>query len=370
LPSLTSSPLQQAGSTAVNAIASPNRLKSLFPTQTNDDKQTVISVNGATSLLPTASETPDKGVTGQNDLVNDGTSRVKGNSDLPAPATGAKTDGPLIVEPAFGNSTQLRTSTKAKAPESDIVESKTTDSVPPNGTELQQADRPLSDEAKPPVKEFGFDPSRPPPLMPDQHAAMRVAATNGTGSASGTTSGIVAGHALSRTDVLGTQAIQPMAPASGSSTMSGETGAVDSTGQAPSVTWAEAVRGMASTAPRSLERNGQAEFRFRISPPDLGEVSIRLTAHRGAVTGEMTVGNSAIQQLVQTRLPELRQQLESVGVTVTSFNVTQQGESSPDSRRQNLTSWDTDRQDPLQPAQATGRMRFAAPSRGLVDVTA
>jgi flagellar hook-length control protein FliK len=135
------------------------------------------------------------------------------------------------------------------------------------------------------------------------------------------------------------------------------------------VTWSDMVHGIASAAPGRLERDGQAEFRFRVSPPDMGEISIRLTAGRGGVTGEMTVGTSAVQQLVQSRLPELRQQLESAGVSVTSFNVTQQGGSSPDSRRQNPASWDTDGTVPLQPVSPMARTRALASSRGLVDVT-
>ncbi len=135
------------------------------------------------------------------------------------------------------------------------------------------------------------------------------------------------------------------------------------------VSWPEAVHGVASTALARIERDGLAEFRFRVSPPDMGEISIRLTGGPSGVTGEMTVGSSAIQQLVESRLPELRQQLETAGVSVSSFNVTHQGGSSPDSSRQNAAAWDVEALEDVRPTSIGKRTRAGGLSRGLVDVT-
>jgi flagellar hook-length control protein FliK len=140
--------------------------------------------------------------------------------------------------------------------------------------------------------------------------------------------------------------------------------------QSADVSWPDLVRGVASAAPGRLERDGQAEFRFRVTPPDMGEINVRLVSGRNGVTGELTVGTSVVQQLVQSRLPELRQQLEAAGVAVNSFHVTHQGGSSPDSRRQHPAAWSSEGPDPLQPIGIAGRTHVPAPSRGLVDVTA
>jgi flagellar hook-length control protein FliK len=136
------------------------------------------------------------------------------------------------------------------------------------------------------------------------------------------------------------------------------------------VTWSEAVRHVASEAKLNLQREGAAEFRFRVSPPEMGEIRIRLAASQQGVTADLTVANKAVQQLVEARLPELRQRLELAGIAVNAFNVAQDGGSSRQPQRDLPRNKELEASPVIEAVPAVGRPRPATLSRGLVDVTA
>jgi flagellar hook-length control protein FliK len=127
---------------------------------------------------------------------------------------------------------------------------------------------------------------------------------------------------------------------------------------------------VASQARLSLQREGTTEFRFRVSPPEMGEIRIRLAASQQGVTAELTVANKAVQQLVEARLPELRQRLELAGIAVNAFNVAQDGGSSRQPQRDLPRKHEVESNPIIEATPAVGRPRPAAFPRGLVDLTA
>jgi flagellar hook-length control protein FliK len=68
-------------------------------------------------------------------------------------------------------------------------------------------------------------------------------------------------------------------------------------------------------------RPGEVEFRMELDPKDLGPVRIRLTATRDELRAEVVVADDAVRKMVENQLPELRQRLESSGVSVSRFEV-------------------------------------------------
>jgi flagellar hook-length control protein FliK len=134
------------------------------------------------------------------------------------------------------------------------------------------------------------------------------------------------------------------------------------------VTWDEAVRQVTNDARIELQRSGKAEFEFRVSPPDLGLIRIRLMAASSGVTADLRVSSAAVQHLVENKLPELRERLVAAGVAVQGFNVSHGGGSPQQSRQSAPTPWSNDFSDRQSPRQAQRRTSTALV--GAVDVTA
>jgi len=130
-------------------------------------------------------------------------------------------------------------------------------------------------------------------------------------------------------------------------------------------TWPEVVEHVGREAPVALRDAGRAEFHFSVSPPEMGQIRVRLVTTSEGVTAELSVVSDAAREMVEARLPELRERLESAGVTVGSFSVKQEG----GARRDSSTRWD-------EPTKFEDAIRFAGvrttsvARSGLVDVTA
>lgn len=72
---------------------------------------------------------------------------------------------------------------------------------------------------------------------------------------------------------------------------------------------------------RLLGRPGETEFRLRLDPADLGRVQVQLIADANGVRGRLTVADDAVRQMIESRLPELRDRLEAAGLSVQRFEV-------------------------------------------------
>lgn len=140
--------------------------------------------------------------------------------------------------------------------------------------------------------------------------------------------------------------------------------------EAPAVSWPDAIEYMSRHAAMELTSQGEAEFHFRISPPDLGPVRIRLMTAGGGVLADLTVSSDALRHVMETRFPELRDRLEAAGVQISSFTVQLDGQASGDSHRR--ASWQPSPTafDEIHPRRHSSRTVFATMKSGLVDITA
>jgi flagellar hook-length control protein FliK len=113
-------------------------------------------------------------------------------------------------------------------------------------------------------------------------------------------------------------------PLAGAAAYNQPSAPVSPTSPASSTATATPVAQVAETVvaqARVLERPGSVEFHMRLDPPELGSMQIRLVARGDEIHGQVLVADTAVRQLLESQLPELRQRLEASGVNVQSFNI-------------------------------------------------
>jgi flagellar hook-length control protein FliK len=110
----------------------------------------------------------------------------------------------------------------------------------------------------------------------------------------------------------------------------------------------QVIRGLAT-----LVRNGAAEMRVALQPPDLGEIELRVRTTQGMVRGEMMVQHAEIKQLLDANMGRLRAALAQDGLDLGGFDV--------DVERDTQFA---DQHGQQQPSRAAGRSRRAG---GVVD---
>ena len=71
----------------------------------------------------------------------------------------------------------------------------------------------------------------------------------------------------------------------------------------------------------TLVRNGAAEMRLQLRPPDLGEIELRVRTTESAVRGHVVVQHSELKHLVEAQLDKLRASLEEQGLALEGFDV-------------------------------------------------
>jgi len=138
------------------------------------------------------------------------------------------------------------------------------------------------------------------------------------------------------------------------------------------IAWQQAVDQIVAEAPLSLRANGEAEFRFRISPPDIGPIHIRLAHSGSGVTAELTVTSEAVRQIVESRLSELHRRFETAGIGTNGFTVQLIHDDARQSHGNAFAFWqsaaDGRGEWPIRPARSRGRSMLGV--TGVVDVTA
>ena len=73
---------------------------------------------------------------------------------------------------------------------------------------------------------------------------------------------------------------------------------------------------------RVLNRDGATQVTLRLDPPELGEVSIRLSSiQNGVVSGEIAVESQKVQEIVQRNMGALRESLAEQGIQIDQINV-------------------------------------------------
>ena len=78
----------------------------------------------------------------------------------------------------------------------------------------------------------------------------------------------------------------------------------------------QVVRGLVA-----LVRDGMAEMRLQLDPPDLGEIELRVRTTDGVVRGQMMVQHPEIKQLLEAQLNRLRDTLAQQGLELEGFDV-------------------------------------------------
>jgi len=73
---------------------------------------------------------------------------------------------------------------------------------------------------------------------------------------------------------------------------------------------------------RFLTREGANQVTLRLDPPELGEVTIRLSSTSKALSGEIRVENRMVQEIVNRNMANLRESLGSQGIQVDNIEVT------------------------------------------------
>ncbi|GEM_PF-2595221 len=68
-------------------------------------------------------------------------------------------------------------------------------------------------------------------------------------------------------------------------------------------------------------RAGEYQSRLQITPPELGRLDIDLTIKNGHVQANLSAENSAVKEIIEANLNQLKQQLNSQGLTIDKFNV-------------------------------------------------
>ena len=72
---------------------------------------------------------------------------------------------------------------------------------------------------------------------------------------------------------------------------------------------------------RFLTREGANQVTLRLDPPELGEVTIRLTSSGNSLSGEIRVESRMVQELVSRNIGELRESLGNQGIHVNNIEV-------------------------------------------------
>lgn len=73
---------------------------------------------------------------------------------------------------------------------------------------------------------------------------------------------------------------------------------------------------------RFLTREGANQVTLRLDPPELGEVTIRLSSVDKALSGEIRVESRMVQEIVNRNMADLRESLGSQGIQVDNIEVT------------------------------------------------
>ncbi|MBN1907225.1 MAG: flagellar hook-length control protein FliK [Deltaproteobacteria bacterium] len=68
-------------------------------------------------------------------------------------------------------------------------------------------------------------------------------------------------------------------------------------------------------------RAGEYQSRLQITPPELGRLDIDLTIKNGRVQANLSAESSAVKEIIEANLNQLKQQLNSQGLTIDKFNV-------------------------------------------------
>jgi len=78
----------------------------------------------------------------------------------------------------------------------------------------------------------------------------------------------------------------------------------------------QVIRGLAT-----LVRNGTAEMRLQLQPPDLGEIELRVRTTEAVVRGQVMVQHPEIKQLLDSQMERLRAALAEQGLELEGFDV-------------------------------------------------
>jgi len=74
-----------------------------------------------------------------------------------------------------------------------------------------------------------------------------------------------------------------------------------------------------------VARGERIEFHLQLEPPDLGTITIHLSASAHDVSGRLVVREEAARQLIEQNLQSLRQHLADAGIRLGSFSVARDG---------------------------------------------
>ncbi|HWG43736.1 MAG TPA: flagellar hook-length control protein FliK [Gemmataceae bacterium] len=132
-------------------------------------------------------------------------------------------------------------------------------------------------------------------------------------------------HALQEPAATGTIA----APAAASAPT------VPSSGAAPIPPIADQLTQAIITRADVVNHEGRTDFHLRLEPPQLGTVQIHLTATDHSISARVVVAQEGTRQLIEGQADQLRQSLANAGVSLTGFDVTQNGGGSSGGGRQN-----------------------------------
>ncbi len=89
------------------------------------------------------------------------------------------------------------------------------------------------------------------------------------------------------------------------------------TGEAGSeVVMPQVIRGLVT-----LVRDGAAEMRLQLQPPDLGEIELRVRTSEGSVRSEMIVQQAELRELLYAGMDRLREALAQEGLDLAGFDV-------------------------------------------------
>jgi len=77
---------------------------------------------------------------------------------------------------------------------------------------------------------------------------------------------------------------------------------------------------------RFFSGEGMAEIRIKLTPAQLGDLSMRIATHNGIVTAQFIAENSRVKELIEAGLNMLRDSLEEAGITVDGIEVNVRGE--------------------------------------------
>jgi flagellar hook-length control protein FliK len=89
------------------------------------------------------------------------------------------------------------------------------------------------------------------------------------------------------------------------------------------------------TQARFAEQTGSSEFTFRLDPPELGRVEVRLTLQGSELKAEVNVADDRVLKLFERQLPELQSKLEDAGVSIKNFDLSSGNSGSPSQQQQN-----------------------------------